>query len=466
MPAGTPIDPRLLKPFLERQRWFAGKARTLADVRLTDWANLDGGGWLVIAEAIYDDNQSETYAVPLSKDSRSGAVSDALSDDGVCRALLASAVSGRPLRFRHGEAPGGGNAVERSSLADLPIRRRAAEQSNTSIVFDEQYVLKLFRRLDPGPNPEVEIGRWLTALAFPRAAALVGALEYRAPAQTAASLLVAHRYVPNEGTAWDHALADLASALHASDPGATYRPAAATLGRRTGELHVALARDTTDPAFAPEPLTQVDLMALVGQVRQEADHALALLESRLGLLAPDVFAHAKTLLDHRHDLAARLAPPTSLRIRAARTRVHGDYHLGQVLRADDDFLIIDFEGEPARTLAERRAKTSPLKDVAGMLRSFGYAARAGLRQAAVSRPEDRQQLEAAAVSWERSASVAFLAGYADVTGGAAFVPAPPFFDSLLNLYLIEKALYELRYELGSRPDWVDIPLQALARLLT
>ncbi len=463
---GTPIDPRLLKSFLERQRWFTGKARTLVDARLVDWAGLDGRTWLVILEATYADGHRDTYAAPLLKDPRSGAISDGLQDDDACRALLAATVAGRPLGMHHGDAPALGTsaAVAASTLAAIPIRRRAAEQSNTSIVFGDQYVMKLIRHLDPGPNPEVEIGQWLTAVRFPRAAPLVGAVEYRAPGLAPASLLVTHRFVPNEGTAWDHALADLAVALDAGDPALAYRPAATRLGERTGELHVALARDTDNPAFAPEPLTRVDMTALGGQVRQEAEHALALLESRIGTLPPAVFAHAKALLDGREKFAAVLAGAPAMQVRAARTRVHGDYHLGQVLRTADDFLIIDFEGEPARTLAERRAKTSPLKDVAGMLRSFGYAAHAALGQAASARPGDRTRLAAAAAAWEGAACRAFLAGYGAATAGAAFVPAPPAFDALLNAYLIEKALYELRYELGSRPDWVDIPLQALARL--
>jgi trehalose synthase-fused probable maltokinase len=462
---GTPIDARLLKPFLERQRWFTGKARTLVDVRPVDWVGLDVGTWLVIVDATYADGHRDTYAAPLLKDPRSGAVSDGLQDDSACRTLLAAAVARRPLHMRHGDVSVvAGTGVEATGFEAIPIRRRAAEQSNTSIVFGDQYVMKLIRHLDPGPNPEVEIGLWLTALAFPRAAPLVGALEYRAPGLAPASLVVTHRFVPNEGTAWDHALADLALALDAADPGAAYRRSATRLGERTGELHVALSRDTGDPAFAPEPLTRVDLTALAGHLHQEAEHALALLESRLGTLPPDVFAHAKTVLDRRNKLSTVLAGASAMQIRAARTRVHGDYHLGQVLRTADDFLIIDFEGEPARTLAERRAKTSPLKDVAGMLRSFGYAAHAASARAVAARRDGHARLASAAAAWERSACAAFLAGYGSATARAAFVPAPPAFDALLNAYLVEKALYELRYELGSRPDWVDIPLQALVRL--
>jgi maltose alpha-D-glucosyltransferase / alpha-amylase len=463
-----PIDPRLLRPFLERQRWFAGKAKTLFDVRLADWAPLDADGrtWLAILEAIYGDGGSERYAAALERDARSGAIADALQHDEACRTLLAAALTGRTIPMHDGavRAPDARDPAS-ADLDGLAVRRGSPDQSNTCIVFGDRYILKLMRRLDPGPNLEVEIGRRLAAIHFAHVAPLAGALEYAPHDAEAAALVVVQGFVKNDGTAWDAALADVVEDLrHGRPAGAAYRPRARRLGERTGQLHVALARPTSDPAFSPEPFAGADLAARMRLIAAEAGRALALLESKLGMLSPAMLAEAKRLLDGRAALLARLDAVADRPIRAARTRVHGDYHLGQVLATGDDFLIIDFEGEPSRTLQERRAKASPLKDVAGMLRSFGYAAQVGLDRIAGADAGLRERLREAARGWETSAA-AFLDGYRAAVAQGGFVSAGDDFDALLGAFVIEKAFYELAYELGSRPEWVHIPLQALVRLL-
>ncbi len=466
-----PIDARLLRPFLERQRWFAGKARTLLEVRLSDWAALDPDPdppriWLTVLEAVYSEGAPERYAAPIVREPRSGAISDALVQDEACRALLAAALANRPIAMHRGVVRALDGDPADGDVAHLPVHRGSPDQSNTCIVFGNRYILKLMRRLDPGPNLEVEIGRRLAAIGFANVAPFAGALEYTAPDMEPASLAVVQGFVNNDGTAWDAALADVVADLSSGrPPGAAYRPAATRLGERTGELHVALAQPTGDPAFAPEPFTRQDLGARIALMQAEAGRALALLESKLGTLARPVFLQAKRLLDGRDALIDRLARVAGRPVRAGRTRVHGDYHLGQVLAVGDDFLIIDFEGEPTRPLQERRAKASPLKDVAGMLRSFGYAAQVGLDRAAGGDTEARDRFEAPARAWEASASSAFLDGYRRRTVEAGVLPTGDDFAELLGAFVIEKAFYELAYELGSRPDWVHIPLQALVQLL-
>ncbi len=465
------IDPRLLKPFLERQRWFAGKARGLLDVRLLDSAPLGPAparAWLTILEATYDQGRPERYAAPILRDARSGAISDALEHDETCRALLAAAIANAPLPMQHGRVQGldGPAPAASADAAPLAVRRGSPDQSNSSLIFGDRYMLKLLRRLDAGPNVEVEIGRRLTSIGFRHAAPLVGALAYTPPGGESAALAVVQGFVRNDGTAWEAAVRDAARDLDAPGaPGARYRPSARRLGARTGELHVALAQPTDDADFSPEPFTAPELSARLAQVHAEGRRALDLLESKLGGLPRPVFEQATRLLDGRDALAAKLEAIARRPIRAERTRVHGDYHLGQVLTTGDDFLIIDFEGEPARTLDERRAKASPLKDVAGMLRSFGYAADVALDRAAGGDAASRDRRAPAARAWEAAASSAFLAGYHEATAGSAFVPAGDDFAALLDAFVLEKAFYEIAYELGSRPDWVHIPLRALVALL-
>ncbi|MCS6842750.1 MAG: hypothetical protein NZ528_00265 [Caldilineales bacterium] len=248
-----------------------------------------------------------------------------------------------------------------------------------------------------------------------------------------------------------------------------YLPSARLLGRRTAELHLALATDTDDPAFAPEPLTADFQAALRREMEQLADQVLALLEARLAHLPAAARARAATLLERRPELARRLAALTHRPMGGLRIRIHGDYHLGQVLVTDDDFMIIDFEGEPARPLAERRQKRPALQDVAGMLRSFHYAAYAALfdRLAKDDLPSQAAvDLETWARYWRRWASAAYLQSYLQAAGDAAFLPASATERrNLLDAMLLGKAVYELGYELNNRPSWVGIPLQGILHIL-
>jgi maltose alpha-D-glucosyltransferase/alpha-amylase len=244
-----------------------------------------------------------------------------------------------------------------------------------------------------------------------------------------------------------------------------YFDAATTLGRRTAELHLALASPTDDPAFKPEPWTPDDLQAILADFQQHASQVLDLLKERVSYLPDEVIEIAATVLSRRRRILDHFAILKTASFRTERIRIHGDYHLGQVLRVKTDFVILDFEGEPARPLAYRRAKQCPLKDVAGMLRSFSYAAYASLINYTERHTEDVARLEPWAQLWERSASAAFLRAYRETAQGAAFLPSDiTEFQKLLDLFLLDKALYEVLYELNARPDWVRIPLLGIMSL--
>ncbi|MGB2665261.1 MAG: hypothetical protein WAK48_14745, partial [Candidatus Acidiferrum sp.] len=242
-----------------------------------------------------------------------------------------------------------------------------------------------------------------------------------------------------------------------------YLESAATLGRRTAELHLALATPTDDPAFAPELLTAQDFEALLKDLRQHASSVFDLLKERVSYLPDEVVEIAATVLSKRRRILDHFNGLRSDNLRTQRTRIHGDYHLGQVLKVKTDFVILDFEGEPARPLAYRRAKQCPLKDVAGMLRSFSYAAHASLINYTARHSEDVARLEPWALLWERSAAAEFLRAYRETAPDGRFLPSADF-RKLLDVFLLDKVLYEVLYEINSRPEWVRIPLMGILSL--
>jgi maltose alpha-D-glucosyltransferase/alpha-amylase len=383
-----------------------------------------------------------------------------------------------------------------SAEIPLQVRRASAEQSNTSILFGEQFILKLFRRLENGVNPDCEIGRYLTEKTkFDGIPPFAGSIEY-APAAAGEPTVLAmlQGFVANEGDGWkwtveeldryyetcaagtlpENAGDDLRDPLELSerptsqlarDHVGIYLDAAATLGRRTAELHLALASPTDDPAFAPEPMTADDLQAQIADVRRHAAGVFDLLKERVSYLPDDVVEIAASVLSRRRRLLDRWGNMKFDNLRTQRIRIHGDYHLGQVLRVKTDFVILDFEGEPARPLAYRRSKQCALRDVAGMLRSFSYAAYGTLINYTARRPEDFARLEPWAQLWERFVSAEFLRAYRETARGARFLPANSIdFRKLLDVFLLDKALYEILYELNSRPGWVRIPMLGMMSL--
>jgi maltose alpha-D-glucosyltransferase/alpha-amylase len=521
----TLIERESLVPFLQRQRWFGGKARAVRAARFFDWGLIRRGPdpiFATIVEVDYEDGGRERYLVPLTivagaeatallaatpqaalarvTGARKGLIVDCTADDRSAQAVLEMFDGEAAVRTRRGVVrPRRTSAYpDLRGAGALPLRRLGAEQSNTSLVFGHRLVVKLLRRIETGPNPDVEIGEHLTThTAFRRAPQVAGWLEYEAAGDPPAHLAVAQQFVPSQADGWSHALAQVgrfydeteqraATLPEASanrhlfelageptpqvicDLTGAYIDSAAVLGRRTAELHLALSSDTRTESFAPEPFTTDDVSRLLADAAGQVEKARALLADGASLPAEvsaparDIIERAGRKLHALHD--AHAARP--IEFTASRTRVHGDYHLGQVLWSESDFYILDFEGEPARPLETRRQKESPLKDVAGMLRSFSYAAHAALVTHNLGTWSDVERLEPWARIWERWAGASFLKGYLAAAGHAPFLPVDPAQRAmLLDLFLLDKALYELNYELNNRPDWVRIPLKGLAELL-
>ncbi|HEV8472030.1 MAG TPA: sugar phosphotransferase [Methylomirabilota bacterium] len=423
----APSDP--LAAWLARQRWFASKTRRIVAVEREDRIPIGSAAIDVLAVTL-DDGVTDRYAVPLA-----GAALpvDALDDPAFARALLALVDAGGRARGERGgltslRTP----AFPRDLAGDLSAQRLIGEQSNTSIVFDRALIMKFFRRLTPGTNPDLEITRFLTERTrFRHTPRLAGALEYTAPDLEPTTLAVIQELVVDARDGWRWLLDALGR-----------REAALSdlrrLGERTAGLHLALATPTDDPAFAAEPIAAADLDTWAADVVRQVESARAALADRV---LPEVASARAGLAG----LLGRL-----------KLRHHGDYHLGQTLRVDAtaDFMIIDFEGEPLRPMAERRRKHTPLRDVAGLLRSLAYAA------ATAARDGDAQWTAA----WEPAARAAFLAGYREAAGDAPFLPSlAGGFDAAVAVFEVEKAAYEIVYEANNRPDWIEIPVGGLVR---
>jgi maltose alpha-D-glucosyltransferase / alpha-amylase len=374
-----------------------------------------------------------------------------------------------------------------------------AEQSNSSVVYDKRLMLKIFRRVEPGLNPDLEIGSFLTGKSsFRNVPPLAGYVEYLDEHGATSSLCMLQGYIANQGDAWQFTLQALAEyygnapqtdSLDATEiPRAplltlyrqpvpdkarrrigAYLDAAALLGRRTAELHLALASATDDPDFAPQPFSEVDQRAFVNSAVQLLTANFDLLRRLKDAMPDHTRQEADKILDLEDIARRRFQRLTQLKSSAMVTRIHGDYHLGQVLFTGSDFVIIDFEGEPARPLAERRKKRSPLQDVAGMLRSFHYAAYAPLLQEGDAEKSSYKELKILggwAQYWQKWVSATFLNAYLEASGNAIYIPnAQEDLALLLDVYLLDKAVYELGYELNNRPPWVRIPLDGISQLL-
>jgi maltose alpha-D-glucosyltransferase/alpha-amylase len=349
-------------------------------------------------------------------------------------------------------------------VVTLTIGRVSAQSTNTSVTLGERLFLKCYRRIRSGMNPELEVGRFLTEVAhFPHCVPLAGYVEYAPAEGEGAAVALLQALVPNQGDGWSYTLAYLERHLEGRGTGAEPEAEAAEahgsylaliqiLATRTAELHRALAMPSGDPAFQPEPFTAQDLEEWKQRVRQEAEETLGMLERRAAELSEKARERVRAVLGQRGKLFARIDACPAPKSPTQKTRHHGDYHLGQVLLANNDFVIIDFEGEPSRPLADGRKKHTPLRDVAGMLRSFSYA-----KWSALARGDGKQ---GTLDKWEASTRSAFLTAYA-----AASKKALDDERGLLELAELEKVLYELRYELGNRPAWVQVPLDGLATML-
>ncbi|MGA2073970.1 MAG: maltose alpha-D-glucosyltransferase [Terriglobia bacterium] len=513
-----------LPDYLPKQRWFAGKSRRLKSTRIVDWAPLNtAASALVLIEAQFEAGTPETYLTPFAmtfgeamqelqraapnaivarvySENGTGLLHDGVFDEKTCTAVFSLIENGLELKSRDARILGVRGKVFQDVLgtAEIPlsVRRGSAEQSNTSIIFGDRFILKLFRRPEPGLNPDAEVGRYLTEeTSFDRIPPFAGSIEYE-PAANAepATLAMLQGLVANEGDGWKWTLEELDRYYETCAPIAypeaptgeskdvleisghprsqlardhvgLYLDSAATLGRRTAELHLALASPSRDLAFAPEPVSAQDLEDLLRDLRKHAASVFDLLKERMADLPDELVEVAAAVLSRRSRILDNFKALQPDGLRTLRTRVHGDYHLGQVLKTKTDFVILDFEGEPARPLAERRSKQCPLKDVAGMLRSFSYAAYASLTNYVARHSGDFSRLEPWARLWELSVGGEFLRAYRDTAGDAKFLPLDTSdFRRLLDVFLLDKALYEVLYELNSRPTWVRIPLLGILSL--
>lgn len=467
------LEAGVLPAWLGARRWYAAKDAGTPRVALLDLVPLDpvGRAALAILSATPPQQPAQIYHLPLALRADAPAeatlaevrlgderlrLADALADDGLVRELATRMLWGDGAQDeRTGFVFRGSSARQGGDPLAGPVQRSRAEQSNTSIRVGGA-MLKAIRKLEPGVHPELEMTRHLTERTeFRNAPALLGSLERVDEDGRPTALCVMQALIPNEGDGWSYTL----DRLGHGDRAAQLHDLADRLGRRTAELHRALAAPSDDPAFAPEPVDAPILAEWADGTRLQARLALEALRQPGALPGGAAQEQAGQLQARARDIEARITEWAPRRLRAVRTRLHGDYHLGQVLVDENDVFIIDFEGEPMRPLAERRAKHAPLKDVAGMLRSFAYAGTAGAAAAVGERTEDARRT--AAEMGER-----FLARYRETIRGCASWPDDPADAArLLRLFLLEKALYEVRYEAANRPDWLSTPLAGVLALL-
>jgi len=427
-------DEQALIDHVVQQRWYGAKSREVAHARVVDSVVLRTAEPVLgigLAEISYDTGAHDIYQL-LSPEEESV---------GVARELVSAMRSGLTLQGSEGIVelrPVPGFAGLGRELIDA--RDVGMEQSNTSIVFDDELILKIFRRLEPGINPELEVLRFLTEHGFANIAALGGWYQYSG-GPLAATLGILQEYVRGGLDGWELALDELAE-----EPerflGRLHR-----LGEVTGEMHRVLASDQNDPAFCPEAPSVESLGLLTATVDEEIERVFLTLSDEDESVAP--------IAGRGEEVRDQLRMLTHTGAAGQFIRVHGDYHLGQTMWADDDWVILDFEGEPARSLAERRRKRSVLRDVAGMLRSFAYAASALPLLRGTDTP----------CGWEEHARARFLDGYYSTVDAALLPAGHAATERLLAVYELEKAVYELQYELNNRPDWVGIPVRGIQRLI-
>jgi maltose alpha-D-glucosyltransferase / alpha-amylase len=504
------LEREILPEYLRTCRWFGAKARHMREMRIIEHIPIaEGAGQLWLLAVDYTDGAPDTYSLPVQV--ATGAAADTLVRNspqaviarlGSQRAVLYDAIWDSDFRrnlFRlisNGAHCNGKTGrlvgVTGCELREQPNEQAPAsqvlnaEQSNSSMLFENRFFLKLYRKLEDGMNPDVEVTRFLTERRhFQHVPAFAGSIEYRRDRAEPTVVALLQSAATNDGDAWALTLdsvgryfervlarkADLQNAAAAPGPlldelvGGVYPEKAKLLGLRTGEMHLALASEREDKIFAPEPFNAMAQRSVYQSMRASLRRAFGLLQKRLPDLpeafreeAAQVLAAEQRILTHEQRLLDQHAP-------ASKIRIHGDYHLGQVLNTGKDFVILDFEGEPARPLSERKLKRSALRDVAGMMRSFQYAAYSALWQPAM-RVEDRPFLERWADLWYRQMSAIFLESYLQTTAGATFLPQQQSnLQVLLEAYLLDKAVYEVGYELNHRPDWVVIPIRGIKHLL-
>lgn len=476
------IDTTTLREELAERRWFGEKERAIKDLVVLDEATLaDGPPQLVVAliRIDFEDAGRTLYHFPLLLD-EDGSVRDASEDIDQLRIFGDLMAHAHSVKGNHGLFHFGGPGLDPlSPPGSGSIRSMGNEQSNTSVVLDEQVILKLFRKVEPGPNPDLELARLLTNEGFENTPPQVGEILYegeldlgmgelRGTQEVSIDLGIAAQFIHDASEGWAEILRQVHvfyDEVHPDDSSEDMRAltaerGAATfemieeLGDATAKLHVTLAREELEVDFVPEPVDARDINTWTEETRRSLKETLRSDIYGLGRVEESFDERIERLVAlEDSDLGWKI-------------RVHGDYHLGQVLIGPRGWMIIDFEGEPRRSIEERRAKQSPLKDVAGMLRSFSYAATAALFERAEPDSEEWMRLSSWGDCWEELAREHFLVGYLRTAHEGQFLPADrDHVAVMLDVFEIDKALYELGYERGHRPDWVRIPLRGLHQVL-
>jgi trehalose synthase-fused probable maltokinase len=450
------LDAGAFQEWMVQQRWFGSKAREVAHVEIAECIPLREEPpqlALALVEARFGEGTHETYQVPLGLrpadegwdervigDAGDWTVYDALADPAAGRELLhrmrrssEETVEDGTLRFSWAESAGAGLG------GTVDVRPVGVEQSNSSVVFGEALILKAFRRVEPGVNPELELLRFLSERGFPHIAPLAGWYEFEGRFIDA-TLGILQEYLAGARDGWELALEEIAS-----DPDG-FLDRLRSLGEVTGELHSVLGSDSTRQDFAPDQPSQEALSLLTADVDEQIE--------RIFLDLPESEAIAP-IAGRGQDVREKLQTLSHIGAGGRVIRTHGDYHLGQTMLTDRGWVILDFEGEPARPLPERRLKRSPLRDVAGMLRSFSYVTAGARLLRGIDVPD----------GWEERARASFLDGYFERVDSGLLPPGEAATGQLLSVFELEKAVYELRYELNNRPDWVGIPVAGILRLL-
>ncbi|HSS87201.1 MAG TPA: maltose alpha-D-glucosyltransferase, partial [Reyranella sp.] len=491
------LERETLPPYLQKRRWFGAKDQTLQSSHIAYMARLGGERDMLLAEVeVKTDGVISRWQLPLSiswedesgaalpsqlalarvrRGRRMGLLTDAFSLPGFAHQMVASLADARRIDTPEGQIvfePTADKVEVLRRPADAPVMWLSAEQSNSSLIVDDAVMLKIFRRISTGEHPEAEMSRYLTAHNFSNSPALLGEVSRIDADGQRHALAVAQAFVRNQGDAWTWALNQVnrafdattsreASAESRGDDIRDYHALAAAIGRQLGTMHTVLAQPTDDPAFAPRAAGREDVEAWIERAMESMSGAFEAIAARRDWDNEAVEADARALLANREALERTLRRLGESGEGTLMTRIHGDFHLGQVLVASADAYIIDFEGEPARSLAERRRKASPLRDVAGLLRSIDYAAATSLdpKNLIASRvsPGRRQRL---VTRLREGAGKAFLGGYREAAGALAGKAR----GGLLDFFLIEKAAYEVTYEAANRPTWLAIPVGGLARI--
>ena len=523
------LENRILPLFVRGQRWFGKKSKDVSFTRVNDWIDFSAitglqAGMLVL-EIHYDDSEMDLYTMfvalevedaelepttksgssviaELSDKGKRAVLFDALDNEKFNAALLSYIAEDKRVRGQVGFVESyklpAYDLIEKKAEHVSPVKRVESEQSNSSIIYGNRFILKLFRHLEPGLNPDYEISRYLTETSpFSQVPAAAGVIGYTNPRMASLYTLgLLQEFVPNQGDAWTYTIAEfrryyercgtkapllskvtppavpLADLVNVEVPEevfallGVYIKDAAKLGARTAEMHIALGKPTDSPAFQPETITRNELIDISAAMRYDVVRVFKLLEQKLRVAEPDLAKSIKSLLLFRPKVVDLLDRLPTINQELLKIRCHGDYHLGQVLYSGGDFFILDFEGEPSKPLQQRTAKQTPLKDVAGMVRSFSYATYASLFLFTHNRAEDLEAFLPWAKACEAWSSASFLKGYLAAMEGSELVPSDrsDFFRALLP-FMIDKAFYEIFYEVNNRPDWLRVPVSSVLEYL-